>query len=149
LAVLYGNLETVKAALDNAFLPVEEGGLGIHRDEIWLTMKVVSLKFNIRPAEDFIRTLLASVGTDYFDLVLYHHPREFFDTRESLIVAWRTMTSLSTTIVRSFNCATCAILANCQKYMRYTKKQFLSKTGGKFQILWYLRGKCRSILVRN
>jgi diketogulonate reductase-like aldo/keto reductase len=102
LADTYGNLEEVKAALQNALLPVEEGGLGIQRDEIWLTMKVMTLKFRIRPAEEYIRTLLASVGTgtDYFDLVLYHHPRECFDSRESLIIAWRTMTDLPTTIVR-------------------------------------------------
>jgi diketogulonate reductase-like aldo/keto reductase len=90
----------VKAALQNALLPVEEGGLGIQRDEIWLTMKVMTLKFRFRPAEEYIRTLLASVGTDYFDLVLYHDPRDYFDSRESLIIAWRTMTDLPTTIVR-------------------------------------------------
>ena len=85
LADTYGNLEEVKAALQNALLPVEEGGLGIHRDEIWLTMKVMTL-FNIQPPEVYIRRLLASVGTDYFDLVLYHHPREFFASRDSLIM---------------------------------------------------------------
>jgi diketogulonate reductase-like aldo/keto reductase len=100
LAHSYGNLEEVKAALQNALLPVEEGGLGIHRDEIWLTMKVMTLKFNIQSPEVYIRKLLASVGTDYFDLVLYHHPRDFFDSRESLIVAWITMTGLPETIVR-------------------------------------------------
>ncbi len=100
LAHSYGNLEEVKAALQNALLPVEEGGLGIHRDEIWLTMKVMTLKFNIQSPEVYIRKLLASVGTDYFDLVLYHHPRDFFDSRESLIVAWKTMTGLPETIVR-------------------------------------------------
>ena len=82
---LAGNLKEVKAALENALLPVEEGGLGIHRDEIWLTMKVMTL-FNIQPPEVYIRRLLASVGTDYFDLVLYHHPREFFASGDSLIM---------------------------------------------------------------
>ena len=51
LADSYGILEEVKAALITALRPVELGGLGIHRDEIWLTMKVSTLKFNIRPPE--------------------------------------------------------------------------------------------------
>jgi diketogulonate reductase-like aldo/keto reductase len=60
LADTYGNLKEVKAALQNALLPVEEGGLGIQRDEIWLTMKVMTL-FNIQPPDVYIRRLLASV----------------------------------------------------------------------------------------
>jgi diketogulonate reductase-like aldo/keto reductase len=100
LAHSYGNLEEVKAALQNALLPVEEGGLGIHRCEIWLTMKVMTLKYNIQSPEVYIRKLLAAVGTHYFDLVLYHHPRDFFASRDSLRIAWSTMTGLPTTIVR-------------------------------------------------
>ena len=44
LAQSYFNSEHVKAALTTALRPVvEEGGLGIERDEIWLTMKVFAL----------------------------------------------------------------------------------------------------------
>jgi diketogulonate reductase-like aldo/keto reductase len=104
LADSYINLEEMKPALTSALRPVEDGGLGIERDEIWLTMKVSTLNFkshfNIRTPEGHIRRLLALVGTEYFDLVLYHHPREFFASRESLIMAWSTMTGLPNTIVR-------------------------------------------------
>eukprot|EP01035_Chromulina_nebulosa_P058255 gene58255-79777_t len=53
LAQSYFNSEHVKAALTTALRPVQEGGLGIERDEI---------------------CLLAEVGTEYFDLVLFHSP---------------------------------------------------------------------------
>ena len=39
LAQSYFNSEYVKAALTTALRPVEEGGLGIQRKELWLTMK--------------------------------------------------------------------------------------------------------------
>ena len=38
LAQSYYNLEHVKAALTIALQPAEEGGLGIPRDEYWLTI---------------------------------------------------------------------------------------------------------------
>ena len=67
LAYSYFNSVLVKAALTTALRPVEEGGLGIQRDEIWLTMKVNTLSFNLRSPEELIRRLLAEVGADYFD----------------------------------------------------------------------------------
>ena len=100
LAQSYFNSEYVKAALTTALRPVEEGGLGIQRKEIWLTMKINTLKFNLRSPEVFIRRLLAEVGTDYFDLVLFHHPRFLFDTKETLMNAWRMMADLPTVLVR-------------------------------------------------
>ena len=100
LAQSYFNSEHVKAALTIALRPVEEGGLGIQREEIWLTMKVNTLKFNFRSPVVFIRSLLAEVGTDYFDLVLYHRPGNFFHSKETLIQAWRLMADLPTVLVR-------------------------------------------------
>ena len=100
LAQSYFNSEYVKAALTTALRPVEEGGLGIQRDEIWLTMKVNTLKFNLRSPEVFIRRLLAEVGTDYFDLVLYHRPGQLFQSRDTLFQAWRLMANLPTVLVR-------------------------------------------------
>ena len=100
LAESYGNSEQVKVALTTALRPVEEGGLGIRREEIWLTMKVYTLKFNFRSPVVFIRSLLAEVGTDYFDLVLYHRPGNFFHSKETLIQAWRLMADLPTVLVR-------------------------------------------------
>eukprot|EP01041_Mallomonas_annulata_P012594 gene12594-26517_t len=100
LAESYFNSEHVKAALTTALRPVEEGGLGIQREEIWLTMKVNTLKFNFSSAEVFIRRLLAEVGTEYFDLVLYHRPAPLFHSRDTLGIAWRMMTELPTVLVR-------------------------------------------------
>ena len=119
LAESYYNLKYVKAALTIALQPVEEGGLGIPRDEIWLTMKVNTFSFkwndeaetsleldgiiclDRRPSpEEFIRSLLAEVGTEYFDLVLYHHPEHIFNSKETLIKAWRMMADLATVLVR-------------------------------------------------
>ena len=41
LAENYHNLAAVRAALTEAFKPIEEGGLGLAREDIWLTMKAV------------------------------------------------------------------------------------------------------------
>ena len=100
LAQSYFNSEHVKAALTTALRPVEEGGLGIQREEMWLTMKVNTLSFNLRSPEVFIRRLLAEVGTDYFDLVLYHRPGQLFLSRDTLFQAWRLMANLPTELVR-------------------------------------------------
>ena len=100
LAQSYNNLEHVKATLTTALRPVQEGGLGIERDEIWLTMKVIKLKYNFRCPAVFLRSLLAEVGTEYFDLVVFHHPRFLFDSKETLIMAWRMMADLPTVPMR-------------------------------------------------
>ena len=50
--------------------------------------------------EEFIRRLLAEVGTEYFDLVLYHHPEHIFHSKETLIKSWRMMADLTTVLVR-------------------------------------------------
>ena len=100
LAHSYFNSVLVKAALTTALRPVEEGGLGIQREELWLTMKVNTLSFNLRSPEKFIRRLLAEVGTDYFDLVLYHRPGQLFQSRDTLFQAWRMMANLPTVLVR-------------------------------------------------
>ncbi len=100
LADSYCNSDLVKAALTTALRPVEEGGLGIQREEIWLTMKVNTLSFNRLSPEVYIRRLLYAVGTDYFDLVLYHHPGLFFQSRDTLFQAWRLMADLPTVLVR-------------------------------------------------
>ena len=100
LAQSFNNLELVKAALITALRPVEEGGLGIERDEIWLTMKLNTLKFNLRSPEVFIRRLLAEVGTEYFDLVLFHRPCYLFDSKISLVSSWEMMVNLPTVLVR-------------------------------------------------
>ena len=84
LAESYRNLEIVKIALTTALLPVCQGGLGIRREEIWLTMKLSKIN-----SSDHINSLLVSVGTEYFDLVLYHYPFEHFGSKEQLKYSWQ------------------------------------------------------------
>jgi diketogulonate reductase-like aldo/keto reductase len=43
---------------------------------------------------DNIGELLAEVGTEYFDLVLYHYPFSMFDSKEQLRESWLYMTML-------------------------------------------------------
>ena len=90
----------MKAALTTALRPVEAGGLGIQRKEIWLTMKVYTLPTKRSTPNELILRLLAEVGTEYFDLVLFHHPRFLFDSKETLMNAWRMMADLTTVLVR-------------------------------------------------
>ena len=78
LAENYNNLQHVKQALSLALAPLTECGLGIERKDIWITMKIPVQSINN------ISTLLAEVGTDYFDLVLYHYPFLMFDSKAQL-----------------------------------------------------------------
>ena len=79
LAENYNNLHHVKQALSQALAPLTEGGLGIERKDIWITMKIPVQSINN------IRALLAEVGTDYFDLLLlYHNPFSMFDSKAQL-----------------------------------------------------------------
>ena len=73
LAENYNNLQHVKQALFSlALAPLTEGGLEIERKDIWITMKIPVQSINK------IDVLLAAVGTDYFDLLLYHYPFSMF-----------------------------------------------------------------------
>jgi 2,5-diketo-D-gluconate reductase A len=74
----YNNLQHVKQALSLARAPLTEGGLGIERKDIWITMKIPVQSI------DNIGALLAEVGTDYFDLLLYHYPFSMFDSKAQL-----------------------------------------------------------------
>jgi L-glyceraldehyde reductase len=60
LAENYKNLQHVKQALSQALAPLTEGGLGIERKDIWITMKIPEQSTNK------IDVLLAAMGTDYF-----------------------------------------------------------------------------------
>ncbi len=75
LAENYNNLQHVKQALSLALVPLTEGGLGIGRKDIWITMKIPVQSINN------ISALLAEVGTDYFDLLLYHYPFSMFGSK--------------------------------------------------------------------
>ena len=86
LAENYNNLKHVKQALSQALAPLTEGGLGIERKDIWITMKIPVQSI------DNIGALLAEVGTDYFDLLLYHYPFSMFDSKAQLKQSWIQMT---------------------------------------------------------
>jgi diketogulonate reductase-like aldo/keto reductase len=88
LAEQYNNLPQVKHALTLAFAPLAEGGLGLERKDIWITMKIPVQSINN------ISVLLAEVGTDYFDLLLYHYPFSMFDSKAQLKESWEYMTLL-------------------------------------------------------
>lgn len=96
LAESYANLNFMKSALTTALSPVKDGGLGIRREEIWLTMKV-NIKVDLLCS---ICRLLDEVGTSYFDLVLYHRPNGMFQSRDILASYWKQITELPTELVR-------------------------------------------------
>jgi diketogulonate reductase-like aldo/keto reductase len=89
LAENYNNLQLVKQALSQALPPLTEGGLGIERKDIWITMKIPVQSINK------IDALLAEVGTDYFDLLLYHYPFSMFDSKAQLKQAWKAVNGLN------------------------------------------------------
>ena len=94
LAESYNNLQHVRQGLSLAFAPLSEGGLGIERQDVWLTMKI--------PVKSIknINALLAAVGTDYFDLLLYHFPGSMCDSEAELKASWGQMTDQPKSAVR-------------------------------------------------
>ncbi|MGE3319210.1 MAG: aldo/keto reductase family protein [Candidatus Berkiella sp.] len=95
LAENYGNLPAVAAALKKAFLPKSEGGLGLKREEIWLTMKSDGF------TERNVNALLKVVGVKYFDLFLIHHPQSAgFASENSLKKCWHELASIDKSKVK-------------------------------------------------
>ncbi len=88
LAENYNNLKHVNQALLQALASLTEGGLGIERKDIWITMKIPVQSINN------ISAILDEVGTDYFDLLLYHYPFSMFDSKAQLRESWLHMTML-------------------------------------------------------
>jgi len=84
LAETYGNLKKVNTALKHAFLPLSEGGLGIERKSLFITMKVHRILSNYH-----ISDLLKIVGVDFFDLLLYHSPGGHFTNKKTMEKNWR------------------------------------------------------------
>lgn len=84
LAENYGNLTAIGEALVEAFKPESEGGLGLARDDVWLTMKA-----NPPFDEAHLTSLLQSMQVDYFDLLLIHHPQSCFESEDALTHAWQ------------------------------------------------------------
>lgn len=90
LARGYGNLDAVSDALKKAFQPKVDGGLGLKREDIWLTMKADG-PFT----EENFDILLKEVGVKYFDLFLIHHSTsDLFESEQSLEQGWRDLANI-------------------------------------------------------
>jgi 2,5-diketo-D-gluconate reductase A len=90
LAENYGNLEAVGEALKVAFKPKAQGGLGLQREDLWLTMKA-----NAPFSENHIDALLKSVQVNYFDLFLIHHCQgSLFENENNLKEGWSDLTRI-------------------------------------------------------
>ena len=88
LASNYNNLAAVREALAMAFKPKSNGGLGLGRDELWLTMKGIDCEIMS------IQDLLLMTGVTYFDLFLIHSPQPVFESPEVLEHAWKNLCTL-------------------------------------------------------
>jgi diketogulonate reductase-like aldo/keto reductase len=116
LAANYGNLHHVAAALKTAFKPVAEGGLGLKREDLWLTMKGNGTSAN------YINSLLNAVGVAYFDLYLTHHSTSgLFDSEERLMTEWADLSTLSPSKLHRIGVSNCyephlaRLLAICER----------------------------------
>lgn len=96
LARGYGNLDAVSDALKKAFKPKAAGGLGLMREDVWLTMKADG-PFT----EENFDKLLKIVGVQYFDLFLIHHSTSnLFESENSLEQGWRSLANIDKTKLR-------------------------------------------------
>lgn len=96
LAQGYGNLDAVSDALKKAFQPKADGGLGLKREDIWLTMKADG-PFT----EENFDSLLKLVGVTYFDLFLIHHSTsDLFESEQTLEQGWRDLANIDKTKLR-------------------------------------------------
>lgn len=66
----YENLEWVGNALKRAIKPESEGGLGLKREEIWITSK------DKLPSAKKLKETLKALGVDNLDLYLLHYPHQ-------------------------------------------------------------------------
>ncbi len=70
LAENYNNLQHVKQALSQALAPLLEGGLGIERKDIWITMKI--------PVTSSINNINALLLPPPPPPLLHHHDHTIF-----------------------------------------------------------------------
>jgi diketogulonate reductase-like aldo/keto reductase len=118
LALSYGNLPAIGAALRQAMKPKTEGGLGISRDELWLTMK------SDEYTPEHIQEYLDDLGVEYIDTFMLHHPYadHVFDSEEQLTNTWAAVTSLLGDKVKTVGVSNCypshisRLLALCDKH---------------------------------
>ena len=118
LAEVYNNLKYVGEALKEAMQPINEGGLGINRKDLWVTMK--SDGYSVENIKSYIRIL----NVDYLDTFMLHHPHVngSFKSEKSLYQAWQKICSLPEELVRTNGVSNCypghlkRLLEICKKY---------------------------------
>lgn len=84
-AVNYGNLAAIGNAIKRARLPESQGGLGLKREDIWVTLKGAPT--------GRIQSSLKELGIEYVDLYLIHHPT-CFNSKNELLDAWKAVDTL-------------------------------------------------------
>lgn len=118
LALSYGNLPAIGVALQQAMKPKSESGLGISRDELWLTMKSDQYK------PENIQAYLDALGVEYIDTFMLHHPYtdHIFGSEEQLTNTWVAVTSLLGDKVKTVGVSNCypghlsRLVAVCDKH---------------------------------
>lgn len=117
LAEAYDNLPAIGRALKTAMKPLSEGGLGISRSELWLTMK--SNSDSLESIQGYIDTL----GCDYLDSYLLHHPYMYAFEKESILLeTWKKVAEFPKELVRTVGVSNCymkhieRLLSVCKKY---------------------------------
>lgn len=102
LATGYDNLPAIGAALKVALAPKTEGGLGILREELWLTLK--SDNYSIAT----IDACLNDLGVDYVDTFMLHHPYGYaFSSEMNLCRVLRDVSALPKDKIRSYGISNC------------------------------------------
>ncbi len=95
LAENYGNLPAIGLALEQAMSPKSDGGLGLKRDDLWLTMK--STCYSLSAINAYIEDLKCG----YLDTYTLHFPSSFFTSEQTLMRAWKEVTKLPTSLVKT------------------------------------------------
>lgn len=118
LAECYENLSYVGEALKEAMQPINEGGLGINRKDLWLTMK--SDRYSLQDMKRYLKIL----NVDYLDTFMLHHPHMngSFNSEQSLHKAWGEICGLPNELVRTKGVSNCypghlkRLIEVCKKY---------------------------------
>jgi diketogulonate reductase-like aldo/keto reductase len=116
LAENYGNLLAVGQALSQAMLPIDSGGLGINRSDLWVTMK--SDHYTLEVVESYINIL--NVG--YLDTFMLHHVEPVFRCEAQVKSIWEKITDLPEVLVKTFGVSNAfeghliRLISICEKY---------------------------------
>jgi diketogulonate reductase-like aldo/keto reductase len=116
LATGYDNLSAIGAALKLALAPITDGGLGIPREELWLTLK----SDNYSSAA--IDACLDTLGVDYVDTFMLHHPYGYaFSSEMTLCRILRDVSTLPKDKVRTYGISNC-YLPQVERIIEVCKK---------------------------